>query len=63
MKIRVKAVFGKPQTEMAAKTIDGIVRGEWTDVQDDDAYDVAVEQFLKDHPECNSWNISIEEQE
>ena len=63
MKIRVKAVFGKPRTEIAAIAVDGLVCGEWIDVQDDDVYDVAVEQFLKDHPECNSWNISIEEQE
>ena len=63
MKIRVKAVFGKPNTELAAMAIDGLVYGEWTEVLDDATYDLAVEQFLKDYPECNSWSISIEEQE
>ncbi len=29
MEIRVKAVFGKPQTEIAVKAIDGQVNGEW----------------------------------
>ena len=29
MKIRVKAIFGKPNTELAAMAIDGLVYGEW----------------------------------
>ena len=62
MKIRIKAVFGNPKTELAAKAIDGLVYGEWTDVVTDEDYDIAADKFLSDHPECRSWNISVEEQ-
>ena len=66
MKIRVKAVFGNPKTNLAAVAIDGIVFGEWMDVkeeEEDDDDDKAVEKFLSEHPECNSWNIAIERDE
>ena len=63
MKIRVKAVFGNPQTELTAKAIDGEMFGNWTDAIDEDAYNTAVEKFLIDHPECSNWNISIEKQD